>query len=188
MPTKFGIKLRLHPHVAGYFRKRRFFPPYLKKSASTRSVFESYLTIHTQPGIFENGFFLLPIWKNLRPHVAFSNHMCGRASLKPKHDVIVFENLRSRPSTRIRWISVFKNLHLGERIWKPPFLVPENADYVWTVAVFGEKSLRFRQYPATCGRGLILTFFTGKWEWFSVYIIIIMMMIMMMMMMIKCIL
>ena len=35
------------PHVAGYFRKRMFFSPYLKKSASTRSVFESYLAVHT---------------------------------------------------------------------------------------------------------------------------------------------
>ena len=30
----------------------------------------------------------------------------------------------------------------------------ENAGCVWTVAVFGEKSLRFRKYPVTCGRGL----------------------------------
>ena len=33
--------------------------------------------------------------------------------------------------------------------------MPENAGYVWTVAVFGEKSLYFRKYPATCGRGLL---------------------------------
>ena len=32
--------------------------------------------------------------------------------------------------------------------------VLENAGYVWMVAVFGEKSVRFRKYPATCGRGL----------------------------------
>ena len=32
--------------------------------------------------------------------------------------------------------------------------MPENAGYVWMVAVFREKSLRFRKYPATCGRGL----------------------------------
>ena len=41
--------------------------------------------------------------------------MCGRASLEPGHDVIVFENLRFRPSTQ------------GERIWKPPFSVHESA-------------------------------------------------------------
>ena len=54
--------LRRRPHEPGYFRKRRFFlrsTPYLKESASTCSVFESYLTIHT--GIFENGDFLLRI-------------------------------------------------------------------------------------------------------------------------------
>ena len=32
--------------------------------------------------------------------------------------------------------------------------VPENACYVSMVAVFGEKSLRFRKYPATCERAL----------------------------------
>ena len=35
--------------VAWYFRKRRFFPPYLKKSASTRIVFESYVR-KSEPG------------------------------------------------------------------------------------------------------------------------------------------
>ena len=65
----FSISLRPRPHVAGYFQKRRFYPPYLK---------------------------------NLRPHVAFLNRMCGRARLEPRHDVIVFENLRFCPSTRIQ--------------------------------------------------------------------------------------
>ena len=59
--------------------------------------------------------------KNLRPHVAFSSCMCGRASFEPRHDIIVFENLRFRPSTRIRRVSIFKTLHPGEHIWKPPF-------------------------------------------------------------------
>ena len=72
--------------------------------------------------------------------------MCRRASLEPSHHVIVFENLRFRPSTRIWWISVFKTLHPGESIWNPLFSVSENADYVWTVAVFGEKSFRFPKY------------------------------------------
>ena len=39
--------LRHRPHVSGYFRKRRFFPLYLKKSASTRTVLKSYLLVHT---------------------------------------------------------------------------------------------------------------------------------------------
>ena len=64
--------------------------------------------------------------------------MCGRASLVPRHDVIVFENLRFRPSKRIQHISIFKNLHPGECIWKPLFLVPENAGYVGMVIEFGE--------------------------------------------------
>ena len=32
----------------------------------------------------------------------------------------------------------------------------KNAGYVRMVAVFGEKSIRFPKYPATCGRGLNL--------------------------------
>ena len=35
------------PRVPGYFRKRRFSSPVLKKSAPTRSVFETYFTLHT---------------------------------------------------------------------------------------------------------------------------------------------
>ena len=81
------------------FWKTETFSSVFKKSASTRSVFKSYVR---------------------------------RANLEPRHDVIVFENLRFRPSTRIRYIYVFKNLHPGERIWKPSFSVPENAGSVWT--------------------------------------------------------
>ena len=44
--------------------------------------------------------------------------------------------------------SVFENLRL--------FSAPENAGYVWTVAVFGGKILRFQKHPSTCGRGLKL--------------------------------
>ena len=32
------------------------------------------------------------------------------------YDIIVFENLRFRPSTRKRWTGVFKNPHTGERL------------------------------------------------------------------------
>ena len=87
--------------------------------------------------------------KNLRPQVAFLNRiwLSTRSEPEPMHDVIVFENLRFCPSasTRIRWICIFKILHPGERIWKPPFSIVENAGFVWTVAVLGEKSLRFRK-------------------------------------------
>ena len=35
--------------------------------------------------------------------------------------------------------------------------MPENAGYVWTVAVFEQKSPRFRKYTASCGRGLSIS-------------------------------
>ena len=44
---------RIHTQP-GIFENGYFFARYIKISASTRSVFEWYLTIRTQPGIFEN--------------------------------------------------------------------------------------------------------------------------------------
>ena len=81
--------------------------------------------------------------------------MCRRASL---------ENL-GRASSYLK-TSVFTRPHeydeppfskistLESTFEKPPFSVPANAGYVWMVAVFGEKTLRFRKYPATCGQAL----------------------------------
>ena len=43
----FILRLWPCPHVCEYFRERRFFPPFLKKFASTRSVFESFSPVHT---------------------------------------------------------------------------------------------------------------------------------------------
>ena len=70
--------------------------------------------------------------------------------------VIVFENLRFRPSTRKHENSVFESLHPGKRFWKSQFSVAENAVYVWTRRQNGEKNFRFHKYPNTCGRGLRL--------------------------------
>ena len=44
------------------------------------------------------------------------------------YDIIVFENLRFRTSTRKRKARVFKNLHSGERFWKDPFSVTAPPD------------------------------------------------------------
>ena len=41
--------LRLRPHVSGDFCIRKFFYADTKISASTRSVYESYTTVHTYP-------------------------------------------------------------------------------------------------------------------------------------------
>ena len=117
------------PHVAGYFRKPKFFPPFLK-NLRPHAAFLDRIWPSLRSRLFSKTKDFLSVFKkNLRPYVAFSNRMCGRASIghEPRHDVIVFESLRFRPSTRIHWISVFKTLHPGERIWKPPFSAPENA-------------------------------------------------------------
>ena len=44
----------------------------------------------------------------------------------PDYNVIIFENLRFRPSTRKHENGVFENLHSGERFRKPPFSHAEN--------------------------------------------------------------
>ena len=43
------MKLRPRPHVSGDFCIRKFFYADTKISASTRSVYESYTTVHTYP-------------------------------------------------------------------------------------------------------------------------------------------
>ena len=45
----FRIKVRPCPHVSGDFCIRKFFYADTKISASTRSVYESYTTVHTYP-------------------------------------------------------------------------------------------------------------------------------------------
>ena len=50
--------LRPCPHVYGYFRIRNFFVADSKIYPSTRSVFKSYLPVHTYPMV--SGFTLVP--------------------------------------------------------------------------------------------------------------------------------
>ena len=69
-------------------------------------------------------------------------------------DDIVSENIRIRPSTRIRNVIGLKNFHSGERIQNFPDFACEFAVCVWTIAVSGKKKLRIQKYPDTCGRGL----------------------------------
>ena len=68
-------------------------------------------------------------------------------------DIIIFENLSFRPSTRKREAGVF-NLHSGKRFWKDAFLVTFDffTGYLWTV---GQTSFsKKKKKPDTCGREL----------------------------------
>ena len=81
--------------------------------------------------------------------------MCGRASLEPRHGVIVFDSVFVRPHEYDE--SLFSKISTLESVFENfRYLELENAGFVWTVAVFGEKSLRFRRYPATCRRDPML--------------------------------
>ena len=54
------LRIRPCPHVSGYFWKRRFFSPFSKKYASTRSVFKSYSPVHTNtlnPGKYAGSLY-----------------------------------------------------------------------------------------------------------------------------------
>ena len=61
------------------------------------------------------------------------------------YDIIVFEIVRFRPSTRRRKAGVFKNLHSGQRFWKDAFSVTVFTEFEWTVGQTGEKILVFKQ-------------------------------------------
>ena len=45
---KLWIRLTSRPHVSVFVWKRRFFSPFSKKYASTRSLFESFSPVHTK--------------------------------------------------------------------------------------------------------------------------------------------
>ena len=45
------------------FENGGFFLPFSKKTASTRSVFKSFLSVHTYPDTFENEGFFSPFSK-----------------------------------------------------------------------------------------------------------------------------
>ena len=62
-------------------------------------------------------------------------------------DVNIFEKLRFRPSTLNHRAGVFEFLHSGDRFWKAPFSVVENAVLVWTFDQIGENKMRFVIYP-----------------------------------------
>ena len=75
------------------------------------------------------------------------------------YDIIVFENLRFRPSKRKREASVFKNLHSGERFWKDAFWVTVFTRYVLMVGQTGEQNIRFRLRIGVDGQKPIFFFF-----------------------------
>ena len=65
-------------------------------------------------------------------------------------DVRVFEERRFQPSTLHHQADVFKFLHSGDRFFKVPFSVTENAILavlVWMVSQIGGKKMRFQNYP-----------------------------------------
>ena len=70
------------------------------------------------------------------------------------NDIIVFENLRFRPSTRKRKAGFFRSLHSGKRfLWKDAFSVTVFTRYVLTVVQTSEKNHSFQIKTDTCGRG-----------------------------------
>ena len=81
------------------------------------------------------------------------------------YHIIEVKNLCFSPSTRKRQSAVFKNLHSGHLFLKPAFLVPETS----FSGVDGrlKRRKKFRFYPNTYGRGLILAFEELAISWSS---------------------
>ena len=57
-------------------------------------------------------------------------------------------------TTRVYSPGPFQDLHFFLRLRTPPFLVAENAVYVWLKGPNGEKKGRFEKDPHTCSQGL----------------------------------
>ena len=123
-----GNWLRPRPHVSGDFCIRKFFYADTKISASTRSVYESYTTVHTYPIRIRTSQRIsqqsMRITKKAEPAIIF--WYC---------DVSVYKNIRIRASTRIRIHSVYRNFHSGERIQKSPDTPSVYGGHVWTLGV-----------------------------------------------------
>ena len=100
------------PHVAGYFRKRRFFSPYLKISASTRSRVRivcaeeralslGMTSLHLKASVFAHEYDESPfsklstlesVFENLRFRCPKTPVMCGWQAYSEKK-VSVFQSL-----------------------------------------------------------------------------------------------
>ena len=137
---------RPRPHVAGYFGKQRLFSPNIS-------------TVHTYP-VFsgtENGGFQIrspgggDFWK--RRFIVFV-WMCenGGFQIRWRHTI----------RKRYLWTQIFLNTEKKTSVFENTQLRVDgqirlkNATCRWTQLSFkyGGKNLRFRKYPATCGRGL----------------------------------
>ena len=128
---------------------------------------------HTYPDIFENGEFfqrlkkiyasLRSVFESFSPVLTKTLQRCkydsvtyGACVMLEVYDIIVFENLRFRPSTRKWKAGVFKTLHSGERFLKRSiFGVTVFTGCVWTVGKTGGKNIRFQTKTGLC---LKLTF------------------------------
>ena len=100
---------------------RKFFYADIKISASTRSVYESYTTVHTYP---------IRIRTSLR-----ISQQSMRITKKAEPELSVYKDIRIRASTRIQIHSVYRNFHSGERIQKSPDTPREYGGHAWTLGV-----------------------------------------------------
>ena len=100
--AKLLLLIRPRPHVSGDFCIRKFFYADTKISASTRSVYESYTTVHTYP-------------IRIRTSQRISQQSMRITSAYTK--IYGYE----RPHVSGYTASVYRNFHSGERIQKSPF-------------------------------------------------------------------
>ena len=79
---------------------------------------------HPAPHLLSPASPLKSVWK-IKP---LRGPNRGFAVYNMIYDIIVFENVRFRTSTRKQKERVFKNLHAGERFWKDSFSVTASPD------------------------------------------------------------
>ena len=126
---------RPRPHVSGDFCMRKFYYVDTKISASTRSGYESYTTVHTYP-----------------IRIRTSQKISQQVLIRWRQRVQKYKDtsVHTYPDTqRI----VYRNFHSGERIQKSPDTPSVYGGHMWTIGVSAQKDLRIQKSPDTCGRG-----------------------------------
>ena len=113
----FQVRRRLH--VSGDFCISKFFYADTKISASTRSVYESYTTVHTYPIRIQ------------------TSQRISQQSMRitKKAEPVTSAYTKIYRSTHIRIHSVHGNFHSGEPIQKSPDTPSVYGGHVWTLGV-----------------------------------------------------
>ena len=133
----------MYPEI---FVSANFFYADTKISASTCSVYKSYMTVHTYPIRIQ------------------TSQRISQQSMRitKKAEPVTSAYTKIYRSTHIRIHSVYGNFHSGEPIQKSLDTPSVYGGHVWTLGV---SSLRIQKSPDTCGWGLSFFYNLSGADW-----------------------